>query len=62
VSIGDDGVGFDVKAAQTLAMTREHFGLLGMRERASLAGGRLKISSSIGHGTRISASFRRTLN
>jgi PAS domain S-box-containing protein len=62
VSIGDDGVGFDVKSAQSRAITQEHFGLLGMRERASLAGGRLKISSSIGHGTRVSASFRRTLN
>jgi PAS domain S-box-containing protein len=62
VSIGDDGVGFDVKLTQTLAIRQEHFGLLGMRERASLAGGRLKISSSIGHGTRVSASFRRTLN
>ena len=30
-----------------------HFGLVGMRERAELAGGRLKIESAKGKGTRL---------
>lgn len=57
VSISDDGAGFDLTAAQAVA--HEHFGLLGMRERAALAGGHLKIKSSVGQGTRVSASFVR---
>ncbi|HWA53403.1 MAG TPA: GAF domain-containing sensor histidine kinase [Solirubrobacterales bacterium] len=49
VCIGDDGRGFD-PAAPT-----EGFGLLGMRERAELAGGELDLSSAPGGGTTIVA-------
>ncbi len=43
--IVDDGVGFDPAAQQ------ESLGLLGMTERAALAGGRVEITSSPGSGT-----------
>ena len=49
IAVRDDGAGFDVDAP-----TRG-FGLTGMRERISLAGGRLEIVSS-GHGTAVLAS------
>jgi two-component system, NarL family, sensor histidine kinase YdfH len=48
VEVRDDGVGFDpaVAAAQS-----GHYGLLGMRERARLAGGTLVVESAPGKGT-----------
>ncbi len=46
--IFDDGRGFDVDA-----LPEGHFGLLGMRERARLLGGRLRIESSPGRGARL---------
>ncbi len=46
LEIGDDGVGFDPEAIQA-----GHYGLLGMRERARLAGGGLEVLSRPGHGT-----------
>ena len=45
IEIADDGVGFDPEARS------EGFGLVGMRERVELAGGRIEISSSPGSGT-----------
>ena len=48
LEIGDDGVGFDPDA---LVHAPGHYGLLGLRERARLAGGRLKITSQPGAGT-----------
>jgi signal transduction histidine kinase len=48
LSISDDGDGFDPSEVQP-----GHFGLLGMRERASRLGGQLKISSSPGAGSTI---------
>jgi signal transduction histidine kinase len=33
-------------------------GLLGMRERASFAGGRLSVESGVGTGTRVRAEFK----
>jgi len=47
LSVRDDGVGFDVAAAQG------GFGLLGMQERANRLGGRLHVDSLPGHGTEI---------
>jgi signal transduction histidine kinase len=49
LAIGDDGSGFDT-AAHGGGM-----GLLGMRERAELLGGRLAVESRPGSGTRICA-------
>jgi two-component system, NarL family, sensor histidine kinase YdfH len=50
VEIADDGVGFDPGAAAARA---DHYGLLGLRERARLAGGALAVDSEPGRGTRI---------
>ena len=47
--IQDDGVGFDSRSKEPT----DHFGLVGMRERAELAGGRLKIESEKGKGTKV---------
>jgi len=49
--VEDDGAGFDFDLAS--APANEHFGLLGMRERARLLGGSLQIASAVGAGTRI---------
>ena len=46
--IQDDGIGFDPSKE-----TSGHFGLVGMRERAELVGGTLKIESEKGKGTRV---------
>lgn len=47
--VADDGVGFDMKLREASG----HFGLVGMRERAELAGGVLKVDSDKGKGTRV---------
>jgi signal transduction histidine kinase len=48
VDVGDNGSGFDVTSATG------GFGLVGMRERAELAGGKLVIASARGDGTTVS--------
>lgn len=58
LQVEDDGMGFDVEEA--LAHTLHDgrgLGLLGMRERAELLGGRLWIESRLGHGTNIRVEF-----
>jgi len=55
--IRDDGVGFDVRAAQERAAQGASFGLLGMRERVELAGGRLEMTSAPGRGAEIHVRF-----
>jgi PAS domain S-box-containing protein len=57
----DDGRGFDVDAARAHAARGESFGLLGMEERALLAGGELEIISKSGKGTSVVARFPVTL-
>jgi signal transduction histidine kinase len=49
LTVKDDGAGFDVNDRQKSG----HFGLVGMRERAELAGGRLSVESKPGTGTKI---------
>ena len=46
--IGDDGVGFNPET-----VTPGHYGLVGMRERVRLAGGRMEIDSAAGQGARL---------
>ena len=46
IELSDDGVGFDPQTVQP-----GHYGLLGMRERIRLAGGRLDIQSAAANGT-----------
>jgi signal transduction histidine kinase len=53
VTIADDGAGFAIPARPGELAEAGHYGLLGMRERAELAGGWLSIESEPGHGTRI---------
>lgn len=53
VAVEDDGVGFDVD----LALASDRLGLIGMRERAVLAGGKLDIESRPGGGTAVLASI-----
>lgn len=49
LTIQDDGIGFDANSKTASG----HFGLVGMRERAALAGGQFKIESKHGKGTRV---------
>ena len=49
LKIEDDGMGFDPQGKEATG----HFGLVGMRERAELAGGRLKVKSEKGKGTKV---------
>ena len=51
ILVSDDGVGFRPRG------TEEGFGLVGMRERVSLAGGRMGIESSPGAGTTLTVSL-----
>ena len=48
--IGDDGVGFPVLDTKPVA---GHIGLQAMRERATMAGGRLTVKSEPGAGTTV---------
>ncbi|MEZ4770793.1 MAG: sensor histidine kinase [Caldilineales bacterium] len=55
ITVRDDGVGFD--AAQQPSVGAGHYGLVGMRERARLAGGTLAIASTPGRGTTVRLSL-----
>jgi signal transduction histidine kinase len=50
--IRDDGVGFDPSGAAALP-DQDHFGLVSMRERVEMVGGRLVVDSSPGRGTTV---------
>jgi PAS domain S-box-containing protein len=52
-TIEDDGVGFDLQATMQQGSAGRQLGLVGMRERASLAGGTLTIESEPGKGATI---------
>jgi len=49
--IEDDGCGFDVEASGDASHAEQGLGLLGMRERAELIGGKLNIESAPDAGT-----------
>jgi PAS domain S-box-containing protein len=51
--VEDDGCGFDLASATTPG--RAAFGLVGMRERAQIIGGRLRVETAPGHGTSVFA-------
>jgi PAS domain S-box-containing protein len=57
IAIRDDGVGFDVKRTQEESGDGSHLGLLGMRERVQILGGRLEVESRPQQGTRIRVSL-----
>jgi signal transduction histidine kinase len=54
VEIADRGAGFDLEAVRT---KRNSLGLVGLTERARLAGGVMEIISRPGRGTRVHATF-----
>jgi signal transduction histidine kinase len=54
LEVVDNGVGFKTPASPTDFAHNGHFGLLGMRERAELIGGKFDVESRMGSGTRIS--------
>ena len=54
LGISDDGIGFVVPQSPTDFASSGHFGLLGMRERSELIGGRLEVESEAGVGTKLS--------
>lgn len=51
--VEDDGEGFDVARVRVSARERGYLGLYGMKERASLVGGRLMVESAPGSGTTV---------
>jgi signal transduction histidine kinase len=51
LTVADDGCGFDLEAARQARS--ERMGLVGMRERAALIGGRLEIETAPGDGTSV---------
>jgi signal transduction histidine kinase len=51
LEIKDDGCGFDVEKTTGSVLDRKRFGLLGIKERASLVHGEVKIESSPESGT-----------
>lgn len=53
LSVRDDGIGFNVEAAQDRAARGESLGLLGLHERVQVVGGRVEIASAPGEGTTI---------
>lgn len=55
--IEDDGVGFQVPERLADLTRAGHFGLMGMYERAQLAGGHLQVTSAPGQGTRVDVSL-----
>ncbi len=57
LAVRDDGIGFDAAAARVRAERGGSLGLLGMHERASLAGGTLTLLSAPGRGTEVEAVF-----
>ncbi len=57
LTVRDDGSGFNVDKTSRRSQKGESFGLLGMHERASLAGGNLELRSEPGRGTVVHATF-----
>jgi signal transduction histidine kinase len=57
VIVEDDGQGFDLEKTSSPEDKMRGLGLLGMIERANLAGGSLEIESYSGRGTRIVVSM-----
>lgn len=55
--VEDDGTGFVAPGTADSLVKTGHMGLVGMRERVLLAGGRLDIQSKLGQGTCITARF-----
>lgn len=57
LTIRDDGVGFNVAHALAQSARGKSLGLMGLRERVALAGGRMEIVSTRGSGAEVRAWF-----
>ena len=57
LTVRDEGIGFALAAARTRALRGGSFGVLGMEERVTLAGGRIGWASAAGRGTTVRATF-----
>jgi len=57
MTVQDDGRGFDAIEARARATAGGSVGVLGMQERAELAGGKIEIESAPGRGTVVRARF-----
>jgi len=55
LAVEDDGQGFDAQTIVSVSRQPQSIGLLGMRERLELLGGKLEIKSQLGQGTRLLA-------
>lgn len=55
IIVRDDGCGFDSTGWEARYAQTSSSGMAGMRERVELLGGRFKVHSRLGHGTRIEA-------
>lgn len=53
LSVEDDGAGFEVASVSETSDERRGWGILGMRERAELLGGQLRVASRKGEGTTV---------
>lgn len=58
MTIEDDGCGFDLPQEIGKLTSSGHFGLVGLRERVNLIGGKLSLDSAPGRGTRIQVEWR----
>lgn len=58
--IQDNGVGFNVSATVDTSQSLQGYGMISMKERVEICGGTFDIESSVGTGTRLSASFTKT--
>jgi signal transduction histidine kinase len=56
LEVADDGRGFALDA-KGMPSQGSGLGIVGMRERAAMVGGKLSIKSSLGNGTRLAASI-----
>lgn len=59
LEVQDDGVGFNLASVLESGDSRREWGILGMRERASLIGGTLEVNSEPSHGTRVRTTIPR---
>lgn len=57
LSVSDDGVGFELPPRPDLLTQARHFGLMGMRERATLLGGSFRIHTAPRKGTRVTVTL-----
>jgi two-component system sensor histidine kinase UhpB len=53
LEVVDDGQGFDPSSVKEQALQLHHIGILGMQERAEVVGGKTKLISEPGSGTRV---------